>query len=91
MASKIAALIAGKIDQRNRLKQERLATFLDESQTQGVAESVRDGVIVVKTSIGSRIRVKANQVVTNGEVVGQPLMVTRPRMGEPFVDAEIRG
>ena len=78
------------------LAKRQAATQRDQAQLQkwdrrGTVQSIANGRVRVKTALGNTVYTSASGIITNGDVVGQRVLVTRPKMGRAFVDAPVRG
>lgn len=78
------------------LSQRQAATVQEQKKLEkwdrrGTVQSIVNGRVRVKTALGNTVYTTASGIITNGDVVGQRVLVTRPAMGRAFVDAPVRG
>ena len=64
---------------------------LEKYDNRGVVESITNGRAKVKTALGNTVYTPANRIITNSNVVGQRVVLVRPRHGHAFIDGNIRG
>lgn len=78
------------------LSQRQAATVQEQKKLEkwdrrGTVQSIVNGRVRVKTALGNTVYTTSSGIITNGDVVGQRVLVTRPAMGRAFVDAPVRG
>ena len=87
---KVILKVVTALADRAEAQSQRLSV-LQKFDNRGVVESITNGRAKVRTALGNTVYTPASRIITNSNVVGQRVVLVRPRYTHAFIDGNIRG